>query len=171
MSTKHVIPPVDETEKHAAWALYMGGFEPGEIVEKMPDLNVNTLKSWISQDGWFKKRESINTARREKNPPEKSPIAQVFHPDKKAENVRVFQEKTGQIAAEDAEHWADKMTPETRLKNGEKIAALNKVHRQNLDLDQEAAGERGHISLTFLGTPQAVRLVETTPKQLPESES
>lgn len=171
MNPNAIIPDVDETEKHTAWALYMGGFDAVEIVAKMPDLNINTLKSWISQCGWFKEREAVNAARREKSPPEKSPIAQVFNPDKKAENIKVFQEKTGEIAAKDAEHWADEMTPKQRLEKAEKIAALNKTHRANLDLDAEIPGERGHISLTFLNCPTAVRLVQPEQKQIEESKS
>lgn len=171
---KSAIPDVTDTEKHAAWALYMGGFEASEIVERMPDLNINTLKSWISisGDGWFREREAINAARREKNPPEKSPIVQVFNPDKKAENIKVFQEKTGEIAAKDAEHWAEGMTAKERLEKAEKIAALSKTHRQNLDLDAEQVGERGLIGLVYLNTPAAVRVVEApAPKQVEDSES
>lgn len=165
MNSNDFIPAIDETEKHAAYALYMGGFDAGEIVAKLEGLNVNTLKSWISQDGWFKKREAINAARREKNPPEKSPMVKVFAPDKKDENVKIFKEKTGQIAKEDAEHWAE-LTPDARIEVAPNIAALNKMHRSNLDLDAETPGQQGHISLTFLGNPDAVRIIDTAPKQI-----
>lgn len=168
---KSAIPPIDETEKHAAYAFYMGGFEVGNFAELMPDLNINTLKSWISQEGWHRTREAIKAANRKKNPPSESPLIKAFNPDKKAENVKVFQEKTGEIAKKDAEYWADEMKPETRLKNAEKIAALGKFHRSSLDLDQEQVGDRGHITLIHLNTPAAVRLLPQEPKQLPESES
>lgn len=172
MNPKSFIPTIDETEKHAAWALYMGGFDAGEITAQLTDLNINTLKSWISQDGWAKERQAVNAARAAKNPPHESPMVKVFAPDKKAENVKIFKEKTGEIAAADAKHWAEEMKPKDRLNAAEKIAALNKAHRSNLDLDAEAPGERGHISLTFLSNPDAVRVIQSpAPKQLHLEES
>lgn len=170
MNLKTLIPPIDESEKHAAWALYMGGFDADEIVGQL-GCNINTLRKWISADGWFKEREAVAAARNKKNPPEKSPMAKVFAPDKKAQNVQIFKEKTGTMAAEDAKHWADMMGPEERLAAAPNIAALNKAHRSNLDLDAEAPGQNGHITLNFLNAgDSAARLLEPTPPKQLEDE-
>lgn len=157
---KSLIPPIDETDKHNCYAFYMAGADPVNVSE-MTGVNVNTIKSWVSQLGWFREREAMRAAHRKLNPPEASPVMKAFSPDKAAENIRIFEEKTGKIAKEDAEHWADKMDADERLAQAPNIAALSKTHRANLKLDREEPGERGLINITFLTNPDAVKVIQS----------
>lgn len=162
MSSDSYIPAIDESEKHACWALYMGGFTADEIVAEV-GVNINTLKAWITKDGWFRKREEINAARKKKNPPEEHPLAKMLAPDKLAKNVERFKEVAGVIAVEDIEHWRD-LKPEERLVVAPAIGTLNKMHRSNLDLEKEEAGGRSAINISFLNNPGAVvELVDDAP--------
>lgn len=153
------IPAIDESDKHMAFALYMGGWTKDEIISQVGCTH-SCLSAWITREGWAKQKEAIAEARRKKNPPEKSHVVGMLaNPERKAENVRIFQEKTGHMAKEDAEHWAD-LKPEERLIVAPAIASLNGVHRKNLELDREQAGDKGLINITFLNSPNAVRQLD-----------
>lgn len=152
------IPAVDEGAKYECYHFYMGGFEQAEIAEKT-GINPLTLKSWIHKDGWYQTREAIRAKAREKNPPEKSVLAKMLPPERAADNIRRFKEATNEIAAEDAEHWAE-LTPAKRIESAPAIASLNTVHRKNLELDkEEEKGKGGLINITFLTKP-GVRMLD-----------
>lgn len=162
------IPAIDESEKHACYVLYMAGFVAEEIVSEV-GVNVNTLKAWITKDGWFRKREEINVARKKKNPPEEHPLAKMLAPDRAEKNIKRFKEVAGEIAVEDIEHWRD-LNPQERLVVATAIGTLNKVHRSNLDLDKEEPGGKSAINISFLNNPGAVTVIEESPVKMIEND-
>lgn len=156
------VPPIDNSDQHTAYHMYMGGWQPKEIAIELK-IKEPTLRSWIDRGKWNKEREAIKKHARKLKPPEKSGIAKVISVDKREENIAKFREKSGEMAVEDMEHWA-KQTPAKRLKSAEKIKSLNSVHRANLELDREGEGGRTLISLNFLNNPDAVKIIEDVKK-------
>lgn len=167
---KSLIPDLDLTDKYECQGLYFGGYS-AEDIARDTGVNINTLKDWIKTGKWIDRRRKIVAAELKRKPPEERPVGKMLAAQKSS-FVERFVAKTGAIAAQDAEYWHDEMDPLTRLQHAPNIAALNKAHRSNLDLDKEEIGERGHISLTFLNSPDSVRILDVPAvKQLEEPEA
>lgn len=165
-------PKIPPETKEDAYFLFCQRLEPVKIAEIL-EINFNTLRQWIMKGKWTERRKKNEELMEQIKPTDKRPIV-VAMARTRAEAKKIYEEKSGTIAAEDIEHWTEKMNPEERLAAAPGIAALNGVHRKNLGLDEEAQTERGHISLTFLtkaNEPGFVRLLdESKVKQIENAE-
>jgi uncharacterized protein YjcR len=157
------LPKIGDEAESQCFALYCAGWKPAEIADEAK-INFNTLRQWIMKGKWTEKKTAIDAARKEKNPPMSQPLMRIAATSEKDTHRKTFLEKTGHMAAKDAEYWND-MDPQERLVVAQNIGALNKVYRDNLGLSKdEESAERGHISLHFLTSadqPGFVKIIES----------
>jgi hypothetical protein len=171
-------PPVDPTqiepsladpEKHQCFLLYLVGFGAAEI-EQRTGVRADRIRKWSERDGWPTQREHYENLLREKNPTVQQPIVQSVVRAAKGERKKEYLEKSGQIAIDDVAFWTG-LPPEMRLAAADKIAAANKMHRDNLGLNEEAeAGTHSHISLHFLTQADNEGMVRLLPEKVKEIE-
>lgn len=158
------IPKIPPEVQQDAFFLFCHHVEQKDISELL-EINFNTLRQWVLKGKWTERRKKNEELMAQLRPPDERPIVKAIARSR-ADAKKIFEEKSGTIAAADIEHWADKMNPEERLAAAANIKALNETHRKNLSLDEEAQTERGHISLTFLTNPSVKMLDETKVKQI-----
>lgn len=165
-------PPssLGDAEKHQAFLMFLSGFPPVEIARRT-GLSHDVVKQWATRGKWNEQKRELENYHSEKNPPMAQPIMKAVANSRKGELRKKFLENTGEMAAEDAEHWKN-LDPQERLVVAPAIGALNNVHRKNLGLeDEDDDREKGHISLTFLSQssqPGFVKLIE--PEKVKEIE-
>lgn len=163
-------PSLNEPEKHQAFLMFITGFGAAEI-EQRTSVRADKVRQWAHREEWVKQRTQYEEFLREKNPIVEQPLVQNVIRAKKGERKKEFLEKAGQIAIEDVDYWLG-IPPEMRMAAATNIAAANKMHRDNLGLNEDAEqGERSHISLTFLNSadkPGFVKLIE--PEKVKEIE-
>lgn len=145
---KSAIPRIPQETRLDCLQLYIIGFEPFEIGQRT-GINENTIRGWVMKEKWNDRRKKHEQLNLEKHPIEERPLIKAFAKEK-GNLKKQFVEKAGEMAVKDMEYWADTLGPEDRLEVATNIAALNGAHRKNLSLDEEAEGDKSHISLTFL---------------------
>lgn len=162
---------VGDREYRECFLLYAMGWTAAEIEERS-GVRADKVRQWVCRDSWKEQKEAVEQAHTKKHPPMESPILKVVANSRKDELKKEFMERTGEIAVDDVRHWG-KMAPEERLVVAPAIAALNKVHRDNLELNKEEENnEKGHISLTFLtNTTERVTVLDVQSEKvaLPEN--
>jgi len=147
------------------------GWTAAEIEERS-GVRADKIRQWTFRDKWAEQKQAVEKAHNKKHPPMESPILKVVANSRKDEIKKEFLERSGEVAVKDVRHW-EKMDPEERLVAAPAIAALNKVHRDNLELNKEEENnEKGHISLTFLtNTTERVTVLDVQSEKvsLPEN--
>jgi hypothetical protein len=143
------IPSFMNPVQHQCFLLYLAGWGSVEIEKETGQSAIN-VRQWACRGGWAEHRKYYEGMMKRKHPPLSQPIVQAVVRNAKEELRKKYLEKTGVMAAEDADYWAD-LKPEERLAVAPDLAALDKVHRGNLGLNEESETKAtGHINLTFL---------------------
>lgn len=163
------IPKIPPETKEDAWLLFCHHISEKEISEIL-EINFNTLRQWVMKGKWPSRREKIEATMKQLRPPDERPIVKAIARSR-VDAKKIYEEKSGAMAADDIEYWADKMDPETRLAAAPNIKALNEAHRKNLGFEEESQSERGHISLNFLTNADTmVKLISPAKvKELPDA--
>jgi hypothetical protein len=161
---------IDNPEKHQAFLMFLSGWSAEEIADRC-ELSFDMVRKWVERGGWVKRRKEFQGLWEEKHPLREQPIPKAVAKSDKGALKKKFVETMGEIAADDVEHWKN-LDAGARLSVATDIVALAGHHRRTFDLDkEEAASEKGHISLTFLtqsSEPGFVKLLE--PEKVKEIE-
>jgi hypothetical protein len=171
-------PPsgIENPEKHQAFLMFLSDWSAGEI-SKRCDISFDMVRKWVERGQWVQRRKEFQGLYDEKHPVSQQPIPKAVANARKGELKKKFVETMGEIAAEDVEHWKN-LDADARLSVATDIVALAGHHRKTFDLDKEdAATEKGHISLTFLTQssepgfvkllePEKVKEIEDTPQAM-----
>lgn len=175
MSAISAIPEPNDKSRAQCLIMFCMGFRYADI-ERMTGENGNTIRSWAKRDGWTDLKAEFESLKAKQDPFLEQPLVKAI--SKRAQFKEEFLQKTGAIAAEDAEHWKQ-LSPEERIEVAPAITSLNKMHRDNLDLSKEESDStKGNINLTFLTrahepgmvrelTASEVREIENTPNAQP----
>jgi hypothetical protein len=146
-------PDPNDLVKTEVYQLYMQGWKPADL-EAETGIPAKKIGNWVFSDRWVEQKEYYDRKNSKLRPPvNERPIIKGVVSANRDQRRKDFLEHTGQMAVADAKHWSS-MDPQERLVVASEIAALNKVARDNLDLNkEEASNERGHISLSWLTNP------------------
>lgn len=155
-------PPQSDNMKHEVYQLYLMGWKAPELaaLAKEP---VGKIYNWISAGRWNERKDYYDRLNSKKNPEKAQPIVRAVIQANRDGMREKFKEISGQIALEDIEDWS-KLTPKERREEAAAIVPLNKMHRDNIELNKDSeAGTGSHISLTFLSqadTPGMVTVID-----------
>jgi len=156
-------PDPNDIEKTQVYELYLMGWKASEI-EKETGIDAKKIINWTFKDRWGERKEYYDALKSKKNPEAGQPIVKAVITANRDERRREFLEHTGVMAAVDAKHWSE-MTPDERLAAAPSMVPLNKMHRDNLDLNGDADSGHGKgslVNLTFLTNadkPGMVRVI------------
>lgn len=164
-------PSLSDPEKQGVYDLYLAGWGAAEI-EKKTGILSNVIRKWVLRGNWNAQRERINAARDELHPASERPMIKMVESNPKGAVREQYLKNTGAIAAKDAEFWEKKMCPEERLAAAQSIAALNKMHRESLEIASVDGESKGNtlISLSFLTNPVVRELTAAEVKEITHAE-
>lgn len=161
----------DDVEKQQCFLLFAAlGMEASEIEERT-GIPANRIRQWMLREKWRDQKEMMENHKKNSRPAIEQPIVKAVINSRKGELREKFVANTGEMAAEDSEHWKQ-LSPEERIVVAPAIASLNGVHRKNLSLDAEEENkERGHIVLSFLNRANEPGMVKPiSPEKIKEIE-
>lgn len=149
-----IAPSLDDPERQGCWTLYLAGWRAADI-EKETGIPASNVRKWVMRYRWAAQKAEIDRARDKLHPPESHPLVKAVASNPKDEMRERYLKNTGQIALEDAEHWANEMNPDERLAAATSIVSLNKMHRETHEIAtvEPDARANSHITLSFLNNP------------------